>query len=72
MKIYVAIDCHERTKHIELDSHFVGDEAIGGNVILRHVGMTSQLAGIFTKPLGRDGFTLYRRFLITSNDPTGP
>lgn len=47
---------HERTKQVELDCHFVRDEVLTGNVLMRHVDSKAQLADILTKPIGRDGF----------------
>ncbi|XP_010501868.1 PREDICTED: peroxisomal membrane protein 11A-like [Camelina sativa] len=47
---------HERTKHIENDCHFVRNEVVTRNILLQHVDTTTQLAYIFTKPIGRDGF----------------
>jgi hypothetical protein len=47
---------HERTKHVEVDCHFVREEVITKNICLLHVKSESQLADIFTKPLGRQEF----------------
>lgn len=47
---------HERTKHIEIDLHFVRDEVLRRNIRLSHVNSTNQLADILTKPIGKDGF----------------
>lgn len=43
---------HERTKHIELDIHFVRDKVHDKTIKLFQIHTTSQLADIFTKPLG--------------------
>lgn len=43
---------HERTKHFEVDCHFVGDEIKDGSLVTSHVRTTEQLADIFTKALG--------------------
>lgn len=47
---------HERTKHIEVDLHFVRDEIVKGVIRPAHVSTTDQMADIFTKALGRKEF----------------
>ena len=40
---------HQRTKHVEIDLHFVRDWVAIGDVRVLHVPTTSQFADIFTK-----------------------
>ena len=47
---------HERTRHIEMDCHYIRDKIRDGFVITKHVNSTHQLADILTKPLGKDAF----------------
>jgi hypothetical protein len=42
---------HQRTKHVEINLHFVRDRVIVGDVRVLHVPTTSQFADIFTKGL---------------------
>jgi len=42
----------ERTKHIDIKYHFVTDEVVRGNVQLRWIPTTEQLADVLTKALG--------------------
>ncbi|XP_034684089.1 uncharacterized mitochondrial protein AtMg00810-like [Vitis riparia] len=47
---------HERTKHIEMDCHYIRDKIQDGSIITRHVSSAHQLADILTKPLGKEIF----------------
>jgi hypothetical protein len=42
---------HQRTKHVEIDLHFVRDKVAIGQVRVLHVLTTSQFTDIFTKGL---------------------
>lgn len=47
---------HERTKHIELDCHFVREKIQSGLVQTSYVHTSQQLADVFTKPLPNTQF----------------
>jgi hypothetical protein len=51
---------HQRTKHIEIDLHFVREQVVVGNLRVLHVPTTSQYADIFTKGLPSYVFTEFR------------
>jgi len=47
---------HERTRHIEMDCHYIRDKIQDGSVITRNVHSEHQLANILTKTLGKEMF----------------
>lgn len=54
---------HQRTKHIEIDLHFVQEKVALGAVRVLHVPTSSQYADIFTKGLPSAVFTEFRSSL---------
>lgn len=60
---------HQRTKHVEIDIHFVREHVALGNVRVLHVPTTSQYADVFTKGLSSSVFTDFRSSLnVRSTD----
>jgi hypothetical protein len=54
---------HQRTKHVEIDLHFVRECVALGDVHVLHSPTTSQFADIFTKGLPTSVFTEFRSSL---------
>ena len=54
---------HQRTKHIEIDLHFVRERVFVGDLHVLHVLTSSQYADIFTKGLPSSVFTEFRTSL---------
>ena len=60
---------HQRTKHIEIDLHFVRERVAVGDLRVLHVPTSSQYADIFTKGLPSYVFTEFRSSLnVRSTD----
>ncbi|KAH9667511.1 retrovirus-related pol polyprotein from transposon RE1 [Citrus sinensis] len=51
---------HSRTKHIELDLHFIREHIAQKQLIVSHVSSSKELADILTKPLSFDQFAYLR------------
>jgi hypothetical protein len=54
---------HQRTKHVEIDLHFVREKVTIGQVRVLHVPMTSQFTDVFTKGLPSSMFEEFRSSL---------
>ena len=54
---------HQRTKHIEIDLHFVRERVAVGDVRVMHVPTSSQYGDIFTKGLPSSVFMEFRSSL---------
>ncbi|KAI3518159.1 hypothetical protein L1887_06608 [Cichorium endivia] len=60
---------HQRTKHIEIDIHFVRDKVQQGQIRVLHVPSRFNFADIFTKGLPRVLFNDFRSSLSIRNPP---
>ncbi|GKE36447.1 ribonuclease H-like domain-containing protein, partial [Tanacetum coccineum] len=60
---------HQRTKHIEIDIHFVRDLVAAGQVRVLHVSSRYQFADIFTKGLSSSLFEEFRSSLSVRCPP---
>ncbi|KAK2985722.1 hypothetical protein RJ640_023689 [Escallonia rubra] len=54
---------HARTKHVELDYHFVREQVKLGKLVVRFISSVDQLVDIMTKPLGTRPFHALRNKL---------
>ena len=59
---------HRRTKHIELDIHFVREQVALGRVRILHVPTTQQFSDVMTKGLPTPVFEEFRSSLCVSSD----
>ena len=55
---------HSRTKHVDVDFHFVRDRVASRSLVLSFVSSQDQLADILTKPLSVSRFTSLRTSLL--------
>ena len=54
---------HFRTKHIEIEHHFIRDHVLKGDIALNFINIENQLADIFTKSLHEKRFCFIRNEL---------
>ena len=59
---------HRRTKHIELDIHFVREQVALGHIRVLHVPTFQQFADIMTKGLPTASFEEFRSSLCINRD----
>jgi hypothetical protein len=59
---------HRRTKHIELDIHFVREQVALGRIRVLHVPNAQQFADVMTKGLPTSTFEEFRSSLCVSGD----
>ncbi|GJX46175.1 uncharacterized mitochondrial protein-like protein [Tanacetum coccineum] len=56
---------HARTKHIEVDFHFVREKVAEKKLSVRHISTKDQIADVFTKPLSSQQFESIRSSHLT-------
>ncbi len=61
VKLVYNPEFHQRTKHIKLKWHWIREQVIEGNIVVKFVGTNEQLADIFTKALAGPKFVSMRR-----------
>lgn len=61
---------HSRSKHIDVDYHYIRERVALGFIETQHIPATSQLADIFTKSLSRQAFMDLRFKLGVRSPPT--
>ena len=60
---------HARTKHVEVDYHFVRDRVTKKEIQIRFISFKDQLADVLTNPLVSSAFTSLRSKLHVDNPP---
>ena len=60
---------HARTKHIEVDYHFVREKVLRKDLQVKYIATGDQLADVFTKSLPSSRFAFLRSKIMVSIDP---
>jgi hypothetical protein len=63
---------HERTRHLEMDCHFIRDKIQDGSIMTKFVTSANQLADVFTKLLGKEIFSamIHKLGVLNIHSPT--
>jgi hypothetical protein len=59
---------HARSKHIELDYHFVRERVARGLLVTQHISSVNQVADLFTKPMSKALFNISATNFASSPD----
>ena len=60
---------HARTKHIEVDYHFIREKVLNRDVLLKFISTGDQIADIFTKGLSSARFLFLKSKLMVLSSP---
>ena len=60
---------HARTKHLEVDYHFVREKVLRKDLQVKYIATGDQLVDIFTKSLSTSQFVYLRSKIMVSIDP---
>jgi hypothetical protein len=60
---------HARTKHIEVDYHFIRENVLNGDISIKYISTHDQLVEIFTKGLSFVRFSFLRDKLMVCSVP---
>ncbi|KAK4253958.1 hypothetical protein QN277_009400 [Acacia crassicarpa] len=60
---------HGRTKHLELDLHFVREHAIQQHIRVCHIPSSRQVADGFTKPIPHRCFAMFKKHIGVQDVP---
>lgn len=61
---------HARTKHVEIDFHFIRERVANKSLQIRFITSKDQIADVFTKPLSAPRFLLLTTKLTVSSNPS--
>ncbi|KAL5766683.1 hypothetical protein ACOSP7_017300 [Xanthoceras sorbifolium] len=60
---------HQRTKHIEVDIHFIREKIAAGSLVVQYIPTASQKADVFTKALPHARFAILCSKLNLASSP---